>query len=327
MKRKVILVTGGAGYIGSVCVEILLEKGFRVVVIDNLRTGNRKAIEKKAIFVKGDIGNKNLLDRLFKKYNFDAVIHFAAETLVTNAETHPDWYYVNNLQKGIILLEAVRNSKCRKIIFSSSAAVYGDPKSFPVNETDETWPLNAYGYTKLVFEKILTDYSKAYGINFIIFRYFNPAGASQRHGEMHNPETHLIPLLLKVAGGERKKISVFGDDYPTKDGTCIRDYLHVIDVAEAHVLALKDLDFHPNTIYNLGSQRGFSVKEVITMVEKTTGKKIKTEIIKRRPSDPARLVASSEKARKILGWNPKYGDIKTIVKSAWKFEQNVASKK
>jgi UDP-glucose 4-epimerase len=323
--KKVILVTGGAGFIGSVCTEILLERGYRVVVIDNLNTGHIKAVEKRAIFIKGDIGNENLLRKLFKKYKFEAVIHFAAETLVNNAVAHPDWYHVNNLQKGISLLEALRNSSCRRIIFSSSAAVYGNPKSFPIKESDETNPLNAYGYTKLVFENILKDYSKAFGINFIIFRYFNPAGATKKHGEMHNPETHLIPLLMQAIKNN-KQISVYGDDYDTKDGTCIRDYLHVVDVAEAHILALKDINRHPNAIYNLGSAKGFSVKEVIGAVEKVTGKKVITRIASRRAGDPAKLVASNKKAIKDLHWKPKFGDLQTIIKTAWEFEQRLPSK-
>jgi UDP-glucose 4-epimerase len=322
---RYVLVTGGAGFIGAVCVEKLLKKGYKVVVIDNLSTGHKSQVETKAVFVRGDIGNKALLKNLFDKYNFYAVIHFAAETLVTNAEKHPDRYYVNNLQKGISLLEALRNSSCRRIIFSSSAAVYGNPKSFPIKESDETNPLNAYGYTKLVFENILKDYSGAFGINFTIFRYFNPAGATKKHGEMHNPETHLIPLLMQAIKNN-KQISVYGDDYDTKDGTCIRDYLHVVDVAEAHILALKDINRHPNTIYNLGSAKGFSVKEVIGAVEKVTGKKVITRIASRRAGDPAKLVASNKKAIKDLHWRPKFGDLQTIIKTAWEFEQRLPSK-
>lgn len=321
--KRTVLVTGGAGFIGSVCVEILLNRRFKVVVVDNLATGKKEAIEKRATFVKGDIGDGLFMKKLFTKYRFEAVIHFAAETLVDNATAHPDWYYTNNLQKAIVLMEAIRNSSCRKIIFSSSAAVYGSPDKFPITEESETKPLNAYGFTKLVFERILADYSKAFGIKYIAFRYFNPAGATKNHGEMHNPETHLIPLLLKVAGGEKEKILIFGDDYSTKDGTCIRDYLHVVDVAEAHVLALEDINVHPNTIYNLGSQKGFSVKEIIKVVEKVSGKKIKTEVSPRRSGDPERLIASAKKARRQLKWNPKFGDLETIARTAWNFYKKV----
>lgn len=322
---KTVLVTGGAGFIGSVCTEILLKKKYKVVVIDNLSTGHMNQVEPKATFVKGDIGNKTLLKKLFAKYKFYAVIHFAAETLVTNAKSHPDWYYVNNLQKGINLMEVIRESDCRRIIYSSSAAVYGNPASFPVKEDDKKIPLNAYGFTKLVFEKILEDYSKAFDVKYVSFRYFNPAGATKRHGEMHNPETHLLPLLLKAVKDPNKQISVYGSNYPTKDGTCVRDYLHVVDVAEAHVLALRDIEKHPNTVYNLGSERGFTVKEVIRAVEKVTGKKISTKVAKRRPGDPARLVASNKKAIKQLGWKPKHGSLKNIIKTSWDFEQNITS--
>lgn len=323
--HKYVLVTGGAGFIGSVCVEILLKKKYRVVVIDNLSTGHIRQVDKGAIFVKGDIGNGTLLKKLFTKYDFYAVIHFAAETLVTNAKEHPDWYYVNNLQKGIALLEAVRNSKCRRIIFSSSAAVYGNPKTFPVKENSVLLPLNAYGYTKMVFEQMLKDYSEAYGIKYIAFRYFNPAGATEKHGEMHDPETHLIPLLLMAAKSDGK-VKIFGDDYKTKDGTCVRDYLHVIDVADAHVLALKDINIHPNTVYNLGSGVGFTVREVIKMVEKVTGMTFKIRVEGRRTGDPARLVASSGKAKTQLRWKPRYGKLKTIISTAWAFEKNLSSK-
>lgn len=325
MKNNYILVTGGAGYIGSVCTELLLKRGFRAVVIDNLKTGSREAVEKKAIFIKGDIGDKALLDGLFRKYGFYAVIHFAAETLVDNATKHPDWYYVNNLQNGIELLEAMRRSNCRKIIFSSSAAVYGNPKSFPIGEHDETKPLNPYGYTKLVFEKILQDYAMAFEFKYTIFRYFNPAGATRLHGELHNPETHIIPLVLQAVK-RNKTVSIFGDNYPTKDGTCVRDYLHVVDVAQAHILALRDISVHPNSVYNLGSEKGFTVKEVVKTAEKVTSRNVKVKIVGRRPGDPAVLVASSKRARKILRWKPKYGDLKTIISSAWRFESRRSSK-
>lgn len=316
-KSKEILVTGGAGYLGSVCTEMLIEKGYRVVVIDNLKTGYRKAVHPKARFVKGNIGNKSLVNRLFKKHKFYAVIHFAAETLVTHANTHPQNYYKNNIVRGLSFLEAVLKNNCNRIIFSSSAAVYGRPQKIPIDEQHSVRPLNAYGHTKLMFENILKHYSDAYGLKFIAFRYFNPAGASKNYGEWHDPETHLVPLVLDVALGKRGHINIFGDDYNTRDGTCIRDYIHVVDVVGAHILALERFEEFPNSLFNLGSEKGFTVKEVINVAEKVTKTKIPTIISPRRAGDPERLVASSAKAKKELGWKPKYPKLEQMIRSAW----------
>jgi|SRR3989344_273690 len=321
MSPKIILVTGGAGYIGSVCTEQLISAGYKVVVIDNLSTGHRQAVHSRAKFVQGNIGNKSLMGLIFKKYKFNCVIHFAARTLVSEASTRPNLYFSNNVTNGLHLLDVMRESNCRKIIFSSSAAVYGEPKHTPISEHHPTRPLNAYGESKLMFEKVLKHYKSAFGLNYIVFRYFNPAGASKNYGEFHDPETHLVPLVLQVAAGNRTKFNIYGNDYDTPDGTCIRDFPHVEDIANAHILALKKIDQFSGSVYNLGSQIGFSVRQVISAATKITGAKIPVEIVSRRPGDPSRLVATSSRAKQELGWRPQYPDLKDIIASAWAWFQ------
>lgn len=311
-----ILVTGGAGYIGSVCVTRLLKKKYNVVVIDNLQTGQAKALDPNALFYKGSILNKILLNRIFRENEIDAVIHFAAETTVAESASNPYRYFNTNLIGGITLLEAMRKAKCRKIIFSSTAAVYGNPLTTPISENHQTNPISAYGSSKLMFEQILFWYSRAYNLEYKIFRYFNAAGATKTLGENHNPETHLLPLVLQVALGKKREISIFGNDYDTSDGTCIRDYIHVADIADAHILSLENSG-KSSCIYNLGNQKGYSVSEVIAVARKITGHPIPSKISKRRPGDPAVLIASSSLAKKELVWKPKFSSLGSIIRSQW----------
>jgi len=316
-----ILVTGGAGYIGSIVVEQLLEQDYEVVVIDNLQEGNREAVLPKAKFYEGDFGDKDILDGVFRKSSIDAVLHFAAETTVEFSMTDPGKYFANNVAKGINLLDVMRYHNCDRFIFSSTAATFGEPEYTPIDEKHPQKPINAYGESKLMFEKILDWYHRAYGLKFNAFRYFNAAGASRKLGEEHRPETRIIPLVIQVALGKRERISIFGTDYPTKDGTCIRDYVHVIDLAEAHILALKNLERHPNGKYNLGNGAGFSVLEVIEMVSKVSGREIPKVEAPRRKGDPAVIIASSELAKQELGWKPRYSSLEEIVKSAWEWHR------
>lgn len=319
-----VLVCGGAGYIGSHCVYKLIELGQKVIVVDNLQTGNRKAIHKDAIFYKGDIRDLDFLNKVFKEQEIDSVIHFAANSLVGVSMSEPLNYFDNNVYGTEMLLRAMVQNGIKKIVFSSTAAVYGEPKSVPILETDETNPTNPYGETKLAMEKMMKWVDIAHGIKFVSLRYFNVAGAHESGyiGEAHSPETHLIPLVLEVPLGKREKILIFGDDYETKDGTCIRDYIHVMDLIEAHLLALEYLSKgNESNIFNLGNGMGFSVKEIIKASEKATGQKINSEVAPRRLGDPKVLVASSQKAKDILGWKPKYTDINDIISSAWKFHK------
>lgn len=319
-----VLVCGGAGYIGSHCVYKLIELGQKVVVVDNLQTGNSKAIHKDAIFYKGDIRDLDFLNKVFTEQEIDSVIHFAANSLVGVSMSEPLSYFDNNVYGTEMLLRAMSQNDIKKIVFSSTAAVYGEPKSVPILETDETNPTNPYGETKLAMEKMMKWVDIAHGIKFVSLRYFNVAGAHESGyiGEAHSPETHLIPLVLEVPLGKREKVLIFGDDYETKDGTCIRDYIHVMDLIEAHLLALEYLEKgNKSDIFNLGNGMGFSVKEIIHASERVTGQKIKNEIAPRRLGDPAILVASSEKAKNILSWRPKYTDINDIISSAWKFHK------
>lgn len=318
-----ILVAGGAGYIGSHMVRLLIEKSCDVTIFDNLSTGHRALLHKDAAFIKGDLRNLSDIEKAFRKRKIDSVMHFAASSLVGESVKDPIKYYENNVLACINLIRAMTKNKVNKFIFSSTAAVYGEPKRIPIKEDDALNPANPYGSSKLMIEEILEDTSKAYDFSYIALRYFNAAGAhsSARIGEMHNPETHLIPNILKAVKDNRAEVSIFGDDYPTPDGTCIRDYIHVEDLCDAHLLALKGLSKGiKNRSFNLGSGRGYSVKEVVKTARECIGRPIRTRICARRAGDPARLVASSSQARRVLGWKPKH-DLEDIISSAWKFER------
>lgn len=319
-----ILVLGGAGYIGSHTVYELIENGEDVAIIDNLQTGHIKAVHPKARFYKGDIRNREFLDSVFAKEKIDAVIHFAAYSLVGESMEKPLKYYENNLCGTKILLDSMVANGINKIVFSSTAATYGEPESLPILETDKTEPTNPYGETKLAMEKMFKWVGRAHNINFVSLRYFNACGAhvSGEIGEDHAVETHLIPLILQVPNNKREHIYIFGDDYNTKDGTCIRDYIHVTDLAQAHILAVKYLRNGGNSdIFNLGNGIGFSVKEVIETARKVTGHPIPAQISPRRAGDPAKLIASSNKARKILGWKPEHAEIEAIIATAWNWHK------
>ena len=320
-----VLVTGGAGYIGSHAVKVLLEKGYEVVVVDNLATGHKEAVDTRAKLYIGDIADKTFMHKVFIENDIKGVIHFAAFSLVGESMTNPYKYYENNVSKTNHLLNSMVEHNVMNLVFSSTAATYGEPEKTPIEETDPQVPTNVYGQTKLAMEYMISWYGKAHGLKSVALRYFNVAGAIEDGsiGEAHNPETHLIPIILQVANGKREKISVFGDDYPTKDGTCIRDYIHVLDLCDAHVLALEYLlDGNPSDNFNLGSGEGFSVLEMIEAARRVTNHPIPAEIAERRAGDPAVLIASSTKARKVLGWNPIRENIETMIKDAWCWEQN-----
>ena len=319
-----ILVCGGAGYIGSHTVHQLVEKGEDVVIVDNLQTGHMGAVNSKAKFYKGDIREAEVLDRIFTENKIDAVVHFAANSLVGESMTNPLKYFNNNVYGMQVLLEAMVRHGIDKIVFSSTAATYGEPERIPIMEDDRTEPTNPYGQSKLIMEKMMKWVSLANGIRYVSLRYFNAAGAIEDGsiGEDHSPDTHLIPLILQVPLGKRDHITVFGEDYPTPDGTCLRDYIHVLDLADAHVLAIDYLRRGgESNIFNLGNGQGFSVKEMIEAAREATGLDIKVEIGERRAGDPAQLIASSEKARKVLGWQPKFTDVKAVIGTAWKWHQ------
>ena len=319
-----ILVLGGAGYIGSHTVYELIGSGADVVVADNLETGHREAVHPQARFYQGDIRSRDFLDRLFQQEAIDAVIHFAANSLVGESMMNPLKYYDNNLCGTKVLLEAMVAHNVRKIVFSSTAATYGEPVNIPILETDPTHPTNTYGETKLAMERMFHWVGKAHGLRYVSLRYFNACGAhkSGKIGEMHQAETHLIPIILQVPLGKRKSVSIYGEDYDTRDGTCVRDYIHVTDLAQAHILAVEYLNRGGESdIFNLGNGVGFTVKEVIECARKVTGHPIPAISAPRRAGDPAQLVASSEKAKNILGWNPQYDDLETIIASAWNFHR------
>ena len=326
LNDRTVLVTGGAGYIGSHTVLALREKGWNVVILDNLEYGHKDLVENvlDVELVAGDISDYDLLCDLFKSKNISSVIHFAAFAYVGESCSNPGKYYRNNVVGTLTLLEAMRDSGVGKIVFSSTCATYGMPTHIPIEESEPQDPINPYGATKLTVERILKDFDTAHGLKSVIFRYFNAAGADPagRLGEDHNPETHLIPLVLQTALGHRKAISIFGTDYPTPDGTCIRDYIHVTDLAEAHVLGLEALlNGGDSDIFNLGNGNGFSVKEVIETARQVTGKEIPAVEESRRDGDPAMLVGSSEKAQSVLGWKPKYADLTQILQHAWNWHQ------
>ncbi|MDT0147639.1 UDP-glucose 4-epimerase GalE [Priestia aryabhattai] len=319
-----ILVCGGAGYIGSHTVSELLDKGEEVIVVDNLQTGHPQAVLGGAKFYVGDLRDSPFLDDIFTMHNIEAVIHFAADSLVSKSVEDPLMYYDNNVYGALCLLRVMIKHGVEKIVFSSTAATYGEAKSFPILEDAPTDPTNPYGETKLAIEKMLRWSEQAYGMRYVVLRYFNVAGAHMdgKLGEDHTPETHLIPIVLQVALGKREKISIFGDDYQTHDGTCVRDYIHVTDLADAHVLAINKLRRgHRSSTYNLGNGNGFTVKEVIDAARNVTGKLIPVEVAPRRVGDPAKLVASSEKAINELGWQPRYTSLEEIIESAWNWFQ------
>ncbi len=324
MSKTAVLVTGGAGYIGSHVVEALRQQGYCPVVYDNLSTGHAAAVPEDVQLIEGDIRDTAFLRHILEEYDIEGVMHFAASSLVGESMEEPAKYYHNNVVGSFCLLEAMRAQGVERLVFSSTAAVYGQPEALPIKEDSPTVPTNVYGRTKLTIEGMLADYAAAYGLNYVALRYFNAAGASPGGaiGEDHRPESHLIPLILKTALGLRQNIQVYGDDYPTPDGTCIRDYIHVCDLAEAHVLALKHLlQGGGSRIYNLGSQQGFSVGEVIKEAKAVTEIDFPVIIGSRRPGDPAGLVASSEKIKGELGWRPSHSRLTDIIASAWRWHK------
>lgn len=322
-----VLITGGAGYIGSHAVAALLEKGEQVVIVDNLYQGHKKALLGGKLY-EGDLRDADFLARVFQENEIDGVIHFAANSLVGESMKDPGKYYHNNVYGTLCLLEQMQKAGVTRIVFSSTAATYGEPEKVPIDEFDRTVPTNAYGETKLAMEKMIRWFDVAHGIKSISLRYFNAAGAheSGKIGEDHSPETHLVPLVLQVALGQREFISVFGDDYPTEDGTCIRDYVHVSDLADAHILALEQLrNGGKSAVYNLGSGNGYSVKQVIDISREVTGHAIPAKFEQRREGDPAILIASSARARKELGWNPRRERLEDIISSAWNWHRQHTS--
>ncbi|MDU7474654.1 MAG: UDP-glucose 4-epimerase GalE [Paenibacillus macerans] len=319
-----ILVTGGAGYIGSHTVAALLEQGKEVVVIDNLQTGHRGALLGGKLY-EGDLRDKELLKRLFSENDIEAVIHFAANSLVGESMKDPVKYFDNNVYGTLCLLDAMNQANVRKIVFSSTAATYGEPEKVPIEESDKTEPTNVYGETKLTMERMMAWFDQVLGIKYVSLRYFNAAGAheSGKIGEDHRPESHLIPLIIQAVLGQRPSIQVFGDDYNTPDGTCVRDYIHVGDLADAHLRAVDYLQRGGDSnVFNLGNGQGFSVKEVIETVKSVTGRDFPVVISPRRAGDPAVLIASSDKARSVLGWQPSRGKLEDIIESAWAWHSN-----
>lgn len=319
-----VLVCGGAGYIGSHAVHELINRGEAVVIVDNLQSGHRSAVHSDAKFYQGDIRDSLLLDRVMEENKIDAVMHFAANSLVGESMEQPLKYFNNNVHGMQILLEAMVRHQVNKIVFSSTAAVYGEPERVPITEAEPTLPTNTYGETKLTMEKMMKWVSRANGIRYVSLRYFNVAGALEDGsiGEDHSPETHLIPLILQVPNGRREHITIFGEDYPTADGTCIRDYIHVVDLVDAHIKALAYLQQGKDSeIFNLGNGQGFSVREMVAAAVRATGQPIKVELGARRAGDPAQLIASSEKAKTVLGWQPQYTAVEEIIKTAWKWHK------
>ncbi len=313
-----VLVTGGAGYIGSVVVEQLITQGHKTIVFDNLSKGHRQAVTPDAVFVPGDLDDRAHVVETFERHRIEAVIHMAASSLVGESVQKPHPYFLNNVANGLTLLDAMLATGVKKIVFSSTAAVYGAPDTIPIPEDAPLRPSNPYGESKLAFENMLRWYDAAYGLRYASLRYFNAAGASERSGEDHDPETHLIPNVLRVAAGKMSHVDVFGEDYPTPDGTCIRDYIHVIDLAQAHILALNVLESR-SEIYNLGYGNGYSVAEVVEMARQVTGRWISTEAAPRRAGDPPILIASSNKIMRDLGWAPRHSELDNIIASAWKW--------
>jgi UDP-glucose 4-epimerase len=317
-----VLVTGGAGYIGSVVTEELVKDGHEVVVYDSLYKGHREAIVEGAVFVQADLADAETLRETLVANRIEAVVHMAADSLVGESCENPAKYYRNNVVNGLNLLEAMGQTNVNRIVFSSTAATYGQPDKQPMEETAPNHPTNPYGQSKLAFEQAMRWYADAYGLRFAALRYFNAAGASEKCGEDHAEETHIIPIALQAAAGTREFVEVYGDDYPTPDGTCVRDYIHVIDLARAHILALKSLDGSGGSIYNLGcGGNGYSVNQVLETAREVAGKSVPARVAPRRAGDPAVLIASSEKIKRELGWQPEFQDLRVVIESAWRWMQ------
>jgi UDP-glucose 4-epimerase len=313
-----ILVVGGAGYIGSVCTELLLDEGHTVCVFDNLSEGHRAAVDARAQFTEGDLSDTGQIQSALTAFRPDAVMHFAASALVAESMENPSKYFRNNIGNGLNLLDAMVATGVNQFVFSSTCAIFGPPERLPIDETLAKHPINPYGESKLAFEKILRWYGEIHGLRFVSLRYFNAAGASENFGEEHRVETHLIPNVLKVALGQKSHVEIYGTDYETPDGTCIRDYIHILDLSRAHILALSSAK---SEFYNLGTGGGTSVREVIESCRKITGHEIPIVEKPRRPGDPDRLVAASDKVQRELGWQPKFQDIDAIIESAWRWHQ------
>jgi UDP-glucose 4-epimerase len=317
-----ILVTGGAGYIGSVMVEMLREQGEQVIVLDNLFRGHRAAVDGSVPFYEGNVGDRALVANICQRHQVEACIHFAALAYVGESVAQPKLYFENNVEQGVALLDALLGAGVRQFVFSSSCATYGEPVRIPIDEQHPQQPTNPYGWSKLFMEKILASYDQAYELKFVALRYFNAAGAIPTRGEDHAPETHIIPNVLGAATGRLLQVSVFGGEYPTPDGTAIRDYIHVADLGSAHILALEHLRRGgPSDCINLGNGQGYSILEVIEAARRVTGRPIAVKIDRARPGDPSRLIANAEKAHAVLGWQPKYPDLDTIIRTAWEWHQ------
>jgi UDP-glucose 4-epimerase len=318
-EKKSVLLVGGAGYVGSVTTEQLVERGYHAVVLDNLYQGHRDAIHPEAEFIQGDIADEAFLEKLFSERKFFGAMDFAGETLIEFSMTNPNRYFQANVVDGLKLLNAMVKHGVERFVFSSTSAIYGEPQEIPMPETHQKDPGNSYGESKLMFEQALKWYHRIHNLRSVCFRYFNAAGASDRFGEDHRPETHLIPLVLQVALGQRDDIKIFGDDYPTHDGTCVRDYTHVYDLAQAHIAGLENADVLGHDAFNLGNGDGYTVQEVIQAARDVTGHAIPATIVPRRAGDVSRMVASSAKAKSVLAWNPKYPKMHQILETAWKW--------
>jgi UDP-glucose 4-epimerase len=316
-----ILVTGAAGYIGSICTEFLLAHGLQVVALDNLQEGHRAAVPAAALFCLADLGVRAQLEEVFSQHKIDAVMHFAGEALVAKSVREPSTFYAANIAGGVNLLDAMVRHGVKKFIFSSTAATYGEPEIVPIPEDHRKAPINPYGKTKLIFEQILADYRAYTGLAYVVLRYFNAAGASLERGEAHRTETHLIPRVLDVAAGLIPHVEVLGTDYPTPDGTCVRDYVHVLDIADSHLRALQEIERVAGEAFNVGNSRGYSILEVVAAAERITGRKISRRLALRRPGDPAVLVASKEKLKAALGWEAAHSSLEEIISSAWQWKQ------
>ncbi|MGB2624281.1 MAG: UDP-glucose 4-epimerase GalE [Candidatus Acidiferrum sp.] len=316
-----VLVTGAAGYIGSICAEFLLARGYQVIALDNLQEGHRAAVPPQALFCQVDLGVRAQIEEVFSKHKIDAVMHFAGEALVAKSVREPSTFYAANIACGVNLLDAMIRHGVNKLIFSSTAATYGEPHTVPIPEDHSKNPINPYGKSKLRFEEILSDYRAYTALQYAVLRYFNAAGASAERGEHHRTETHLIPRVLDAALGYIPQLEVFGFDYPTPDGTCVRDYIHVLDIADSHLRALESLEKVSGEAFNVGNSRGFSILEVLDSAERITGRKIPRKLSPRRPGDPAVLVASKDKLHRTLGWEAQHSSLEEIITSAWSWKQ------